>query len=81
MWSEVGVGVKGGSDVEASGVVPFKGGNARLEEVTRVPEVGAVVHVLVEPLVTHREVELLDQKDELCVEGSEEGECPLEELD
>ena len=45
------------------------------------PELGALVHVLVEPLVTNGEVELLDEKGQLGVEGSEQRECPLEELD
>lgn len=45
------------------------------------PELGGLVHVLVEPLVAEGEVELVDEEGELGVEGTEEGEDLLEELE
>lgn len=45
------------------------------------PELGGLVHVLVEPLVAEGELELVDEKGELGVEGAEEGHHLLEELD
>lgn len=68
------------SQVEAGGVVTLHSQGARLEDMASLPQPGALVHVLVQPLVSHWQVELLDEKGEVGVEGSEEGEGPLEEL-
>ena len=81
LWGEDWVRVEGGGDVEAGGVVTFDAGNAGLEDVACLPELGALVHVLVQPLVPERQVELLDEERELRVERSEERERPLQELD
>lgn len=58
--SEVRVRVKRGSDVESCRVVTFDARNARLENMASFPELGGLIHVLVEPLVADGEVELLD---------------------
>lgn len=75
------VAVEGGSEVEAGGVVILHAGDAGLEDMAGLPELGALVHVLVEPLVADGEVELLDEQSQLGVERSEERESSLQELD
>lgn len=47
---------------------------------TSFPEFRALVHVLVEPLVADGQMEFLDEKGELGMEGSEEGKYPLKKL-
>lgn len=44
------------------------------------PKPGALIHVLIQPFITDREVEVLDQDGELRMGGAEEGEEPLQEL-
>lgn len=79
---DLGVGwVEGGEKVEALGVERFEVGDGGFEEVRGLPELGGLVHVLVEPLVAEGEVELVDEEGELGVEGTEEGEDLLEELE
>jgi D-hexose-6-phosphate mutarotase len=67
--------------IEAGRVVVLHPGYPRLENMADFPELGALVHVLIEPLLTHRQMELLDEKGELGVEGSEKRKHPLKELD
>lgn len=79
---DLGVGwVEGGEKVEALWVERFEVGDGGLKEVGGFPELGGLVHVLVEPLVAEGEVELVDEEGELGVEGTEEGEDLLEELE
>lgn len=73
--------VEGGDDVEGGGVEGLQGGDAGLEEVAGVPELGTLVHVLVEPLVADGKVELLHEEGEAGVERPEQGQRPLQELD
>ena len=70
LGGDVAMGVEGGGDVEGGGVVAIHGRNAGLDEVAGVPEFGAFVHVLVQPLVAHWELEFLDQEGQLGVERS-----------
>lgn len=73
--------VERGSEVEAGGVVILHSGDSGLEDMAGLPELGALVHVLIEPLVADGKVELLDEESQLGVEGSKERESSLEELD
>lgn len=73
--------IHGVCDVEAGGVVIFDSRNAGFDDMAGFPELGAFIHVLVEPLVADGKMKLLDEKSELRVEGSEKRENRLEELD
>lgn len=73
--------VEGSGYIESGRVVVLHPGYSGLENMADFPELGALVHVLIEPLLTHRQMELLDEKRELGVEGSEKRKYPLKELD
>lgn len=75
------MGVEGGGHIGASRIVILQAGNSRLENVAGVPQSRTLVHEFVEPFLSDGEMELLDQEGELGMEGSEERENPLEELD
>lgn len=62
MGGEAAVGVEGGGDVEAGGEVGFHAGDAGFDDVAGFPELGALVHVLVEPFLPQGEVELLHEE-------------------
>lgn len=57
------VRVKGGSDVKSGGVIIFHGGHAGFDDVAGLPELGALIHVLIKPLLTHRQLKFLDKED------------------
>ena len=63
--------IKRRSDVEASRVVIFDSGNARLEDMAGFPKLGTFIHVFVKPLVANRKMKLLNEKCQLGVKGSE----------
>jgi hypothetical protein len=69
--------VEGRGYIEAGRVVVLHPGYTRLEDMADFPELGALVHVLIQPLLTHRQMELLDEEGELGVEGSEKRKYPL----
>lgn len=81
MGKGAAVPVEGEHHVGADGAVILHAGDAELDDMADLPEAGALVHVLVEPLVSDGEVELLDQVRQLGVEGPEERDDPLEELE
>lgn len=64
------VAVERGGDGNRGGAEAFHGGERGFDNVADVPELGGFVHVVVEPLVADREVELLDKKREVRVRGS-----------
>jgi hypothetical protein len=66
----VGVGVaepvvQRGVDASGRGAVGVEGGGAGLDDLADLPEAGGLVHVLVEPALTRRQVEALHEVDEL----------------
>lgn len=69
-----------GGDVEPCDVLVLEAGESGLDHIADLPYSGALVHVLVQPFVAGGEVELLDQAGEAGVDGTEEGDDPLEEL-
>lgn len=72
---------KSGGDIKASAVISLHGRGTGLDDIAGFPEPGALVHVLIEPLLTHGKPELLDEGGELGVEGPEGGEDGMEELE
>lgn len=72
--------VERGSYVETGRVEILHARNPRLEDMTGFPKLGALVHVLVEPLIPNWQMELLNKKSQLGMEGSEKRKCPLKEL-
>lgn len=72
--------VEGGREVRPGEVVVLDARDAGLDDMAGVPQPGALVHVLVQPLIADGEVEGLDQDGELAVGGAEEGDDPLQEL-
>lgn len=66
--------------MEPCDVLVLEAGESGLDHVADLPYSGALVHVLVQPFVAGGEVELLDQAGEAGVDGTEEGDDPLEEL-
>lgn len=70
-----------GDHVGSGGAVALHAGDAELEDMARVPHAGALVHVLVEPLFTGRQMELLDQAHELRVDGPKQRDAALQERD
>lgn len=77
---EAPVAVEGGREVRPGEVMVLNAGDAGLDDKAGVPQPGALVHVLVQPLIANGEVEVLDQDGELAVGGAEEGDDPLQEL-
>lgn len=73
--------VERGSDIEAGGVIIFDARDAGFEDMTYFPELGTLIHVLIKPLFTHRQVKFLDKKSQLGMERSQERKDSLEELD
>lgn len=72
---------EGGGDGDGGGVVVFHVGDAGFKDVADFPEAGAFVHVFIEPLFSNRQVEFLDDGDELGMERLEGRENMLEEMD
>lgn len=64
------VGVESRGDGNSGGAEAFHGRKRGFDDVENVPELGGFVHVVVEPLVTGREVEFLDESGEMRVRGS-----------
>nr|GMD78030.1 hypothetical protein BHM03_00046835 [Ipomoea batatas] len=73
--------IEGRSEIKASRIVILHPRNPRLEDMADFPKLGALIHVLIKPLLPHRQVELLNKKNEVRVKGSQEGQSPLQELD
>ena len=58
----------------------FYTGGSAFDDVGDLPNAGALVHVLVQPFAPHWQAKLLDEEDHVGVEGAEERENPVEEL-
>ena len=68
LWAEILMTIEGGSDVEADRVIILHAGDAGLEDMAYLPELGAFIHVLIKPLFAHGQVKFLDKKSQLGME-------------
>ncbi|KAL6964382.1 hypothetical protein U1Q18_035437, partial [Sarracenia purpurea var. burkii] len=73
--------VDGGSKIGDGGVKIVHVRDGGFEEVTGLPQPGALVHVLIEPFISDGEVELVNENGELGVEGAEGGKEAVVEVD
>lgn len=71
---------EGCDDVVGRCAIRLHAREAELEDEGGFPKAGAFVHVFVEPFVAPREMELVDEKREVRMEGAEKRHCALEEL-
>lgn len=80
LWTQMAMAIERGSNVEACRVVVLHAWYASFKDLADFPKLGTLIHVLIKPFFTNRQVEFLNQKGQLTVGGSQKGQDSLEEL-
>lgn len=68
------------NDIRSGRIIPLHPGEAELDDVTSFPDPGALVHVLVKPLLADGEAELVDEGGQPRVDRPERVEDLLQVL-